>query len=514
MTNLRRASLGVIPVALLVFALSFEARSASKCATFAVGVSEASYIISTDGTTIVAVQGATGVEEFSGSNSSTVIQAAIDALGSSGGRIVFRPGTYSIPTTLRLADHLELEGTEGVWLTSTAGAVCTGSSNSHVSIARIGVKECSQYGLYFKGGSDVRITDCTFENIQYCAVINASEYIENLWIARCKVNGAGLASTDSAQWSGIGLFKTRNLFFDGNLIESCGSNGMGAWSGSGRVVVTNNIVRLNDVNNVYGAGNGIILGGATEDMIVTGNISEYNGQNGIEVNPVSSKRVIVSSNITRGNGVNKSNADGIYASYENVIIQGNLSFENRGPGILLGSDTRYALVEGNQVWNNGLGMVGYPYHQSGIVMGQPTSVGVVQRITIRGNLVYDDQASPTQYAGIYAQSNCDGLTVEDNTVYGSLKYAIYVPGNANNRVANNLGYVTENSGSATLIAGGTVLVVSHGLSVTPDLSRIHVTPQSNLGGRSFWVSAATSTTFQIEISSSETSDLTFGWRAE
>lgn len=80
-----------------------------------------------------------------------------------------------------------------------------------------------------------------------------------------------------------------------------------------------------------------------------------------------------------------------------------------------------------------------------------------------------------------------------------------------NIIFNNRGYVTENSGTATIPAGSTYVDVSHGLNITPEISRIVVTPLDNLGGKNFWISNVTNTTFRINISSADTVDHSFAW---
>lgn len=67
------------------------------------------------------------------------------------------------------------------------------------------------------------------------------------------------------------------------------------------------------------------------------------------------------------------------------------------------------------------------------------------------------------------------------------------------------------SDSATLSAGDTYVDVTHGLGGTP--SRVQLTPTSNLGGRTFWISDKGATTFRINISSSDLEDHTFDWEA-
>lgn len=68
-------------------------------------------------------------------------------------------------------------------------------------------------------------------------------------------------------------------------------------------------------------------------------------------------------------------------------------------------------------------------------------------------------------------------------------------------------------GSATILAGSTYVDVPHGLSFTPTIDEIVLTPQDDLGGRGFWPSNPTSTTFRINISMADP-DLahTFSWQ--
>lgn len=60
----------------------------------------ASYIIYKNGTTYYAQNGQTGVNDCSGTDASTVIQCAINALGTTRGRIFFKNGSYIINTTI------------------------------------------------------------------------------------------------------------------------------------------------------------------------------------------------------------------------------------------------------------------------------------------------------------------------------------------------------------------------------------------------------------------------------
>lgn len=73
-------------------------------------------------------------------------------------------------------------------------------------------------------------------------------------------------------------------------------------------------------------------------------------------------------------------------------------------------------------------------------------------------------------------------------------------GAATTIIRNNIGWVTENSGTATVANGTTSIAVNHGLSVTPGLANIALTPTNNLGSATkFWISGVTSTQFTVNV---------------
>ncbi|MEN6293606.1 MAG: hypothetical protein ABFD07_16525 [Methanobacterium sp.] len=76
-------------------------------------------------------------------------------------------------------------------------------------------------------------------------------------------------------------------------------------------------------------------------------------------------------------------------------------------------------------------------------------------------------------------------------------------------IAENRGYATENTGTATITASGTSVVVNHGLATTP--TNVIVTPRGNLG--SVWADTFTLTQFTIHCSSAPASDTVVGWSA-
>lgn len=62
------------------------------------------------------------------------------------------------------------------------------------------------------------------------------------------------------------------------------------------------------------------------------------------------------------------------------------------------------------------------------------------------------------------------------------------------------GFGPGKNGSATVVSGETSVVVTHGLSSTPQLADISVTATNNLGSAAqFWISDPTATTFTINV---------------
>lgn len=116
---------------------------------------------------------------------------------------------------------------------------------------------------------------------------------------------------------------------------------------------------------------------------------------------------------------------------------------------------------------------------------------------------------------IYMSTLADYCTIKGNRF--SHATPIVLQGgatNANGHVYRNTGYVTEKSGTATLLAAGTSIVVTHGLAVTPAAGDIMVTPIETWGNMTkFWIDTYTSTQFTIHADIAPGADTNFAWKA-
>jgi hypothetical protein len=100
----------------------------------------------------------------------------------------------------------------------------------------------------------------------------------------------------------------------------------------------------------------------------------------------------------------------------------------------------------------------------------------------------------------------------DFTNCGAALYEVPQETNGNTVWNGVTGIVGRNSGTATILATGTSIVVNHGLISTPQ--RIVLTPRTDSGvAIRYWADTLTATQFTIHCSPATTNALTFDWRA-
>ncbi|MEM4455239.1 MAG: right-handed parallel beta-helix repeat-containing protein [Thermofilaceae archaeon] len=156
-----------------------------------------------------------------------------------------------------------------------------------------------------------------------------------------------------------------------------------------------------------------------------------------------------------------------------------------------------------------------------------------RRITVENCRFYSN-GTPTEGGDMYISnaddvtiSNCSFLSTEPpynlkeelspsrvlilNSYFAKSTAGLSLVAGAN-RVHGLTNPPSEACGTATVPAGSTSTTVNHNLGFSPKI--IRVTPLDNLGGRSFWVSDVTGTSFRINISSTDTVNHAFAWEAE
>jgi hypothetical protein len=116
--------------------------------------------------------------------------------------------------------------------------------------------------------------------------------------------------------------------------------------------------------------------------------------------------------------------------------------------------------------------------------------------------------------GIEESVASDGCRYLDNTLTGPATAIVPHASSTNLKIRNNDGFVTENSGTATLVNGQTSIAVTHGLDVTPGVGDVMVTPIEAWGAAvNFWIDTYTSTQFTINVDANPGQDVDFAWKA-
>lgn len=133
---------------------------------------------------------------------------------------------------------------------------------------------------------------------------------------------------------------------------------------------------------------------------------------------------------------------------------------------------------------------------------------------IYGNTFIGD--SKQRYGIRIAGGTNDNIIITNNQFsghkYGPMSISSGV--NTNGLIRNNVGFVTENIGIATLVNGQTVIIVSHGLAVTPSAGDIMITPIEAWGNMTqFYIDTYTSTNFTIHADQDPGQDVDFAWKA-
>lgn len=207
------------------------------------------------------------------------------------------------------------------------------------------------------------------------------------------------------------------------------------------------------------------------------------------------------------------------SSAEYNEISSCVSHDNARAGIRLSGPIK-TVVTNNFVYNNGQEA---PYY-GGIWCDNRASRGLITNNIMHNNgygivlagvtdfVVAQNIITNSRLSAIYTDTQFEivpsNITITDNYISGN---TLNLSTGTNVQVSNNLGYVTDNAGSATITAGATTTDVIHGLALAPN--QVLLTPITAIDGKQYYVSAKTATTFTITIDSPSSADISFDWQA-
>lgn len=239
--------------------------------------------------------------------------------------------------------------------------------------------------------------------------------------------------------------------------------------------------------------NAIAVYGGAQDVVVTGNQVYDSLHSGIAVSP--SHRVVISNNIVTGTV-----GEGIYIEESGIEIEYN---ESHGDLINLTNADKVGydiIVSDNILYANTYGI-------------QTRTAGGGSSIRCHDLIIHHNRCYNNEYG--CKIDNCDDSIIDHNIFDGNTTIDFVLGANVSGLlIRDNIGYITENSGTSTLVSGTTSIAVNHGLDVTPVIGDIIVTPIEAWGNMTqFYIGNYTSTQFTIYANINPGQDVDFAWKA-
>ena len=383
----------------------------------------ASYIISTDGTNVYARNGQTGAIDYNGTDAASVIQSALNALGTVGGKIFIKAGTYLITKSISVPANTEIEG-EG-WATElkipdgfNANIKVLYINGDNVVIKNIklnGNREAQTTGLIVgvqvaSGYKNLHVENCLFQSFMLNA-IGAIGYYHSI-INNVFTDIGSIAVTTGAYY----------ILIEGNMFYS--NLGSAIWAGGYYNSIVGNQI-------IDGASDGIVVDGS-RFALISGNYLNGNAGRGMFFGTYG-EAVIV------GNEIRNSGQHGIFIEgYGNYAIVGNVFYGNKWDGLRIWKSS-YNTVVGNTFHDNGQASNNV---YNDIFLTDDGTTFSTNNI-IMGNTIIATATNKTAY-GIRENAPGDDYNlILENIISGPVTANISIRG-PHSHVKGNIGYDTEN----------------------------------------------------------------------
>lgn len=208
--------------------------------------------------------------------------------------------------------------------------------------------------------------------------------------------------------------------------------------------------------------------------------------------------------------------DAPLAGSDRIFVSNNVVYENTHTGIYL-TNIINSVISNNQVYNNATqGMIMFTGCNDNEIANNHFKDNGLRAIRIAGgdnNSIHGNKMSGATY-GIVIDAGADN-NIHNNRIAGTAAVSPAIQNNGGTKeIWNNIGFVTENTGTATLLSAQTAIAVTHGLDLTPAAGDITVTPAASLGSaNSFWIDTYTATQFTIHTNVAPGADVAFVWIA-
>jgi len=189
---------------------------------------------------------------------------------------------------------------------------------------------------------------------------------------------------------------------------------------------------------------------------------------------------------------------GIYLLRTNECYINFIAFRNRRHGVVL-EDSHFNTLNGVSSYNS----------QDGDGLFDGINLLNSNNNLIEGVVSIGESGIKRQRCGIREEgtSNFNIIALNNVSLYNVTPVTRV---GANTEVKRNVGYISENSGTATIPAGATSVTVAHGLAGTPRV--VKHCPRANLGA--VWVSARDSVNITLNVAVAPTVATETDWEAE
>lgn len=325
-------------------------------------------------------------------NDTSAIQSAIDA---GAGTVLFPAGTYGCGSSVQLKDSVNLVGV-GMGLSvikaigSPSTAILLGSSGNTVSDVTISdltidgnwtaLQNSALNGIQVTSGARIRVLDCEIKDIARAGILLQTDTVD-CRVERCVLTSIGMDGNTSGHSISFAT-RSHRAKIRGNRISAGKAMGV-SLAGTG-------------------TGNGCTYCEISGNYIT--NISTATGLECIGVN-VESHHAVIANNHCYDSHDNGISCTAGYSIVANNIIEGAVNH-----GISVGGPQ--VVVSGNYVKNVGLAYLTDSAAYGGVTFDNATNC------VVTGNVIYDDQATPTTSYGIKENTGSNNNLIVGNQVTG------------------------------------------------------------------------------------------------
>jgi hypothetical protein len=508
------------------------------------------YIIYRDGANTVAYS--KNLTNYSSTNANTVFKAVGTAMQNAGGGMAFiKNGEYIIPDGESPVDQIE----NTVWVGEDRDKVIIRHQNTlsgYGFIHRIGLgnvptikmynmtlqTETNSQVLYLGGSKDSVFYNCVFKRTITPSVetfttffddVSKTRTHQNMWMEHCYYMGdTGNYPSTLYDQDMFGSGEMYNCHFNNNVFIGSAHSGQGygvttqvncEWSENHFINMSNNPIGFENVtqgatvhdNKFYNCKGALKMSTNIANELSKGNSiignKFYYGDSRIE-------DFAASHDIIANNTFYRTKTYGIVGAFDRCIITGNqfvqtnYSQSNLGTilstggasyfngGIVSANNPNFTSCDMSQIHNN------HMYSAGGATFTIPAGL-LDGGTTVEGKI-----------GGIILDTSSTSTDVYNNNLWHTYSKVIKLTNTG--KTYGNTGYITENKGTATIPSGALTTNINHGLSYTPQLQDISVTPTNNptTDPAWFYITNPTSSQFTLSVKTNpSTSGATFVWKA-